>query len=68
MANLAIFAGVRKDITQMPEDEQEILTNLLLLLDKYDLYGKDGDSKKERSANWKCLKYIVWLHAKKVCL
>ncbi len=40
MANLAIFAGVRKDITQMPEDEQEILTNLLLLLDKYDLYGK----------------------------
>lgn len=40
MANLAIFAGVRKDITQMQEDEQEILTNLLLLLDKYDLYGK----------------------------
>lgn len=40
MANLAIFAGVRKDITQMPPDEQEILTNLLLMLDKYDLYGK----------------------------
>lgn len=40
MANLAIFAGVRKDITKMLEDEQEILTNLLLLLDKYDLYGK----------------------------
>lgn len=40
MANLAIFAGVRKDISQMPEDEQDILTNLLLLLDKYDLYGK----------------------------
>ena len=39
MANLAIFAGVRKDISQMPEDEQDILTNLLLLLDKYDLYG-----------------------------
>lgn len=40
MANLAIFAGVRKDITQMPQDEQEILTGLLLLMDKYDLYGK----------------------------
>jgi sucrose-phosphate synthase len=40
MANLAIFAGVRKDITRMPEDEQDTLTNLLLLLDKYDLYGK----------------------------
>ena len=32
MANLAIFAGVRKDISQMPEDEQDILKNLLLLL------------------------------------
>ena len=46
MANLAIFAGVRKDITQMPEDEREILTNLLLLLDKYDLYGKMAIPKK----------------------
>jgi len=46
MANLAIFAGVRKDITQMPTDEQEILTNLLLLLDKYDLYGKMAIPKK----------------------
>ncbi|HWA34875.1 MAG TPA: HAD family hydrolase [Cyclobacteriaceae bacterium] len=40
MANLAIFAGVRKDISDMPLDEQELLTNLLLMLDKYDLYGK----------------------------
>ena len=46
MANLAIFAGVRKDISQMPADEQEILTNLLLLLDKYDLYGKMAIPKK----------------------
>jgi sucrose-phosphate synthase len=46
MANLAIFAGVRKDITQMLPDEQEILTNLLLLLDKYDLYGKMAIPKK----------------------
>ncbi|MES1226443.1 MAG: glycosyltransferase, partial [Bacteroidota bacterium] len=46
MANLAIFAGVRKDITQMPADEQEILTNLLLLMDKYDLYGKMAIPKK----------------------
>lgn len=46
MANLAIFAGVRKDITQMPNDEKELLTNLLLLLDKYDLYGKMAIPKK----------------------
>ncbi|MBC7886642.1 MAG: glycosyltransferase, partial [Ferruginibacter sp.] len=46
MANLAIFAGVRKDISQMPDDEKDILTNLLLLLDKYDLYGKMAIPKK----------------------
>ncbi|MFN8345287.1 MAG: HAD family hydrolase [Spirosomataceae bacterium] len=46
MANLAIFAGVRKDIVQMPADEQDLLTNLLLLLDKYDLYGKMAIPKK----------------------
>jgi sucrose-phosphate synthase len=46
MANLAIFAGVRKDITEMPDDEQEILTRLLLMLDKYDLYGKMALPKK----------------------
>lgn len=46
MANLAIFAGVRKDISVMPEEEQEILTNLLLLMDKYDLYGKMAIPKK----------------------
>src|SRR5690606_37407991 len=51
MANLAIFAGVRKDITQMPEDEKEILTNLLLLMDKYDLYGKMALPKKNDPAN-----------------
>lgn len=46
MANLAIFAGVRKDISEMPADEKDILTNLLLLLDKYDLYGKMALPKK----------------------
>lgn len=46
MANLAIFAGVRKDISQMPAEEQDILKNLLLLLDKYDLYGKMAIPKK----------------------
>jgi sucrose-phosphate synthase len=46
MANLAIFAGVRKDISKMPPDEQELLTNLLLMLDKFDLYGKMAIPKK----------------------
>ncbi len=46
MANLAIFAGVRKDISKMEADEQDLLTNLLLLMDKYDLYGKMAIPKK----------------------
>ncbi len=39
-ANLAIFAGIRKDIQEMPELEKEVLTEMLILMDKYDLYGK----------------------------
>jgi len=39
-ANLAIFAGLRKDITQMPDIEREVLTEILLMMDKYNLYGK----------------------------
>ncbi len=39
-ANLAVFAGIRKDIQEMPENEKEVLTEILLLLDKYNLYGK----------------------------
>lgn len=39
-ANLAIFAGIRKDIQKMEDIEQEVLTEILLLLDKYNLYGK----------------------------
>ena len=46
MANLAIFAGIRKDITDMGENEQGVLTEMLLLMDKYDLYGKMAIPKK----------------------
>ncbi|MBD3409778.1 MAG: HAD-IIB family hydrolase [Ignavibacteriales bacterium] len=39
-ANLAIFAGIRKDIRLMPDNEKDVLTEMLLLMDKYNLYGK----------------------------
>ncbi len=39
-ANLAIFAGIRKDITKMQDIEREVLTEILLMMDKYNLYGK----------------------------
>jgi len=40
IANLAVFAGIRKDISTMGENEREVLTEILLLMDKFDLYGK----------------------------
>ncbi len=40
MANLAVFAGIRKDIRQMGDNEREVLTDMLLMMDNYDLYGK----------------------------
>ena len=46
IANLAVFAGIRKDIDNLDENEQEVLTEMLLLMDKYDLYGKMALPKK----------------------
>jgi sucrose-phosphate synthase len=40
IANLAVFAGVRRDIRDMSDNEREVLTELLMLMDRYDLYGK----------------------------
>lgn len=39
MANLVIVAGNRDDISVMDKGAREVLTQLLLLFDKYDLYG-----------------------------
>jgi len=46
MANLAVFAGIRKDIHMKEENERDVLTEILLLMDKYDLYGKIAIPKK----------------------
>lgn len=45
-ANLAIYAGIRDDILTMEENEREVLTEILLLMDKYNLYGKMAIPKK----------------------
>jgi sucrose-phosphate synthase len=49
MANLAVFAGIRSDISDMPEAEQQVLTDILLLMDRYDLYGKMAIPKRHHS-------------------
>lgn len=51
IANLVIFAGIRKDINTMAEGEKEVLTEILLLMDKYDLYGKLAIPKKHDIEN-----------------
>ena len=40
LANLLIVAGTRDDIRDMDKGAEEVLTNILLLIDCYDLYGK----------------------------
>jgi len=40
IANLAVVAGIREDIESMPDNEQQVLTEMLLAMDRYDLYGK----------------------------
>ncbi len=46
IANLALFAGIRKDIAQQEDGAREVLTHMLLLMDKYNLYGKMAIPKK----------------------
>ena len=46
MANLVIFAGIRKDIQDQKGSAKEVLTRMLLMMDKYNLYGKMAIPKK----------------------
>ena len=46
LANLVVFAGVRRNIEQMDDNEREVLTELLLLMDRHDLYGRMALPKK----------------------
>jgi sucrose-phosphate synthase len=49
IANLAVFAGIRQDIESMPDNEQQVLTDMLLAMDRWDLYGKMAVPKKHDS-------------------
>jgi sucrose-phosphate synthase len=40
MANLVIIAGNRDDIGSLDKGSREVLTELLLMIDRYDLYGE----------------------------
>jgi sucrose-phosphate synthase len=48
-ANLLIVAGTREDIRDMDNGAQAVLTNILLLIDSYDLYGRVAIPKHHRA-------------------
>ncbi|MDH3525923.1 MAG: glycosyltransferase [Gammaproteobacteria bacterium] len=50
-ANLVIVAGTRNDIREMGSRQQEVLTDLLLTIDQYDLYGKVAYPKQHQSSD-----------------
>ena len=47
-ANLLVIAGIRDDIRDLEKGAQEVLTNILLFMDSYDLYGKMAVPKHHR--------------------
>ncbi len=49
-ANLLIVAGSRDDIRDMDSGAQSVLTNILLLIDSYDLYGRVAIPKHHRAS------------------
>lgn len=49
LANLAVFAGIRKDIEALGDSEQAVLTDILLMMDRYDLYGQIAIPKRHDS-------------------
>jgi len=46
IANLAVFAGIRQNISAKEENERDVLTDMLLQMDRFDLYGKLAIPKK----------------------
>ncbi|SDP51476.1 HAD-IIB family hydrolase [Desulforhopalus singaporensis] len=50
MANLVIIAGNRDDISEMEEDAQNVLQDILLCIDQFDLYGKVAYPKHHKPA------------------
>jgi sucrose-phosphate synthase len=48
-ANLLIVAGTRDDIRDMESGTQSVLTNIMWLIDIYDLYGKVAIPKTHRA-------------------
>ncbi|OYP29439.1 HAD-IIB family hydrolase [Rhodopirellula sp. MGV] len=50
-ANLVLVLGTRDDLSELPKAQQNVITNILHLIDKYDLYGKVAYPKSHRPSD-----------------
>lgn len=50
-ANLVLVLGTRDDLRELPKGQQSVITNILHLIDKYDLYGKVAYPKSHRPSD-----------------
>jgi sucrose-phosphate synthase len=55
-ANLAIVAGQRGDVRELDETQQQVITELMLAIDRYDLYGKVALPKRHNQED------VPWLY------
>lgn len=51
MANLVLIAGTRDDIEGLDKGPRRVLTDLLLAIDRYDLYGRVAYPKQHRASD-----------------
>ena len=51
VANLVVVAGNRDDIDSMDKGSREVLKEMLMLIDRYDLYGKVAYPKYHRNSD-----------------
>ncbi|MCH8475332.1 MAG: HAD-IIB family hydrolase [Opitutales bacterium] len=54
-ANLVLIMGNRDDLRDMPSGQRKVITNVLTLIDIYDLYGKVAYPKHHKSSDVPCL-------------
>jgi sucrose-phosphate synthase len=64
-ANLLIVAGTRDDIRDLESGAQAVLTNILLLVDAYDLYGRVAVPKSHRPP--RCRRSTAWWQPAAAC-
>ena len=58
-ANLVLIMGCRENLREMPSGQRTVLTNILTLIDIYDLYGKVAYPKQHKSEEVPALYRLV---------